>query len=111
MQYICDVCFGGSKPGKSRGKKMSKRVALAGFLHETNTFAPTKALMADFVQGGGYMPLARGQALVDQSKGINLGIGGDARNNIACDAFVGIPGNMRRGNRPCPKDRHDVPAC
>ncbi|MFC6761537.1 M81 family metallopeptidase [Sulfitobacter porphyrae] len=30
---------------------MSKRVALAGFLHETNTFAPTKARMADFVQG------------------------------------------------------------
>ena len=55
---------------------MSKRVALAGFLHETNTFAPTKALMADFVQGGGYMPLARGQALIEQSRDINLGIGG-----------------------------------
>lgn len=55
---------------------MSKRVALAGFLHETNTFAPTKARMADFVQGGGYMPLSRGQALIDQSKSINLGIGG-----------------------------------
>ena len=55
---------------------MSKRVALAGFLHETNTFAPTKALMSDFVQGGGYMPLARGQALIDQSRGINLGMGG-----------------------------------
>lgn len=76
MQYKCDVCFGGAKLGKSKGKKMSKRVALAGFLHETNTFAPTKALMADFVQGGGYMPLARGQALVDQTKDINLGIGG-----------------------------------
>lgn len=55
---------------------MSKRVALAGFLHETNTFAPTKARMEDFVQGGGYMPLARGHALVEQGKGINLGIGG-----------------------------------
>lgn len=57
---------------------MSKRVALAGFLHETNTFAPTKAQMSDFVQGGGYMPLARGQAVIDQSKGINLGIAGAA---------------------------------
>jgi microcystin degradation protein MlrC len=55
---------------------MSKRVAIAGFLHETNTFAPTKAQMADFAQGGGYMPLARGQALVEQSKDINLGISG-----------------------------------
>ena len=55
---------------------MSRRVALAGFLHETNTFAPTKARMSDFVQGGGYMPMARGQAVIDQSRGINLGIGG-----------------------------------
>ncbi|KKK84630.1 hypothetical protein LCGC14_2781400, partial [marine sediment metagenome] len=39
---------------------MSKRVALAGFLHETNTFAPTKALFSDFLQGGGYMPMSHG---------------------------------------------------
>lgn len=55
---------------------MTKRVALAGFLHETNTFAPTKAQMADFVQGGGYMPLSRGAAVLTQGKDINLGIGG-----------------------------------
>lgn len=55
---------------------MSKRVALAGFLHETNTFAPTMARMEDFVQGGGYMPIARGKAVISQGKDINLGIGG-----------------------------------
>lgn len=55
---------------------MSKRVALAGFLHETNTFAPTKAQMDDFVQGGGYMPLVRGEAVLSQGRDINLGIGG-----------------------------------
>jgi microcystin degradation protein MlrC len=55
---------------------MSMRVALAGFLHETNTFAPTKAQMSDFVQGGGYMPFARGADLLPLSRGINLGIGG-----------------------------------
>ena len=55
---------------------MSNRVALAGFLHETNTFAPTRALLDDFIQGGGYMPLARGVDLITQSRGINLGIGG-----------------------------------
>lgn len=55
---------------------MSDRVALAGFLHETNTFAPTKAVLADFIQGGGYMPMARGDDLITLSRGINLGIGG-----------------------------------
>lgn len=55
---------------------MSKRVALAGFLHETNTFAPSKAQMSDFVQGGGYMPLTRGAAVLTQGRDINLGIGG-----------------------------------
>src|SRR6056297_1727882 len=51
-------------------------VALAGFLHETNAFAPTRADMPAFVQGGGYMPLARGASMQAQSKGINLGISG-----------------------------------
>ena len=55
---------------------MPKRVALAGFLHETNTFAPTRALMSDFVQGGGYMPLSHGSAMIAHSRGINLGISG-----------------------------------
>jgi microcystin degradation protein MlrC len=55
---------------------MTKRVALAGFLHETNTFAPSPADMASFMQGGGYMPMARGAALMTAGRGINLGIGG-----------------------------------
>ncbi|MFU8882044.1 MAG: M81 family metallopeptidase [Rhodobacterales bacterium] len=55
---------------------MTKRVALAGFLHETNTFAPSPADMDSFVQGGGYMPMARGAALMTAGRGINLGIGG-----------------------------------
>ena len=58
---------------------MSKRVALAGFLHETNTFAPTRARFEDFVQGGGYMPMARGAAVLTQGRDINLGIGGAVR--------------------------------
>ena len=32
--------------------------------------------MASFVQGGGYMPMARGAALMAAGRGINLGIGG-----------------------------------
>src|SRR5271170_3160582 len=30
------------------------RIAVGGFLHETNTFAPTKAVYDDFVHGGGW---------------------------------------------------------
>ena len=31
---------------------MTRRVAMAGFLHETNTFAPSPATYAGFEQGG-----------------------------------------------------------
>ncbi|MDK3074613.1 M81 family metallopeptidase [Sedimentitalea sp. JM2-8] len=55
---------------------MTFRVAFAGFLHETNTFAPTRARLQDFIQGGGYMPMARGPEMIERAKGINLGIGG-----------------------------------
>src|SRR5207248_2386609 len=34
------------------------RIAVGGFLHETNTFAPTKATYADFVHGGGWPAMA-----------------------------------------------------
>ncbi len=55
---------------------MSKRVAVAGFLHETNTFAAAPATMAAFVQGGGYIPLSRGEAIIENAQNVNLGIAG-----------------------------------
>ena len=55
---------------------MAKRVALAGFLHETNTFAPSKARYENFVQGGGYLPLSREQEILERCKNVNLGISG-----------------------------------
>ncbi|WP_336058028.1 M81 family metallopeptidase [Nitratireductor sp. CH_MIT9313-5] len=55
---------------------MVKRVALAGFLHETNTFAPSKATLAHFEQGGGYLPLSRGPEIPARCPGVNLGISG-----------------------------------
>ncbi|KXF74766.1 microcystin degradation protein MlrC [Paramesorhizobium deserti] len=55
---------------------MSKRVALAGFLHETNTFAPSRATYAQFEQGGGYLPISRGREILDRCPGVNLGISG-----------------------------------
>uniref|UniRef100_UPI003BAA8307 M81 family metallopeptidase n=1 Tax=Stappia sp. TaxID=1870903 RepID=UPI003BAA8307 len=55
---------------------MTRRVALAGFLHETNTFAPTRATLAEFEHGGGHIPLSRGQEILDRSPGVNIGVAG-----------------------------------
>ncbi len=55
---------------------MSARVAIGGFLHETNTFAPTRADLAAFEQGGGYIPMTRGGALPEAAAGVNLGVSG-----------------------------------
>ncbi len=55
---------------------MSRRVALAGFLHETNTFAPSRATYAQFEQGGGYLPISRGDEILKRCPGVNLGVSG-----------------------------------
>ena len=36
------------------------RIAVGAFLHETNTFAPTKATYDDFVHGGGWPSMTHG---------------------------------------------------
>lgn len=55
---------------------MSSRIAFGGFLHETNTFAPSKAGMTAFEQGGGWPPLARGEAIVAAVTNVNVGAAG-----------------------------------
>ena len=55
---------------------MSRRVAFGGFLHETNTFAPSMAGMDAFLQGGGWPPLARGEAIFAAVKNVNVGAAG-----------------------------------
>ena len=52
------------------------RIGVAGFLHETNTFAPTKASQADFERGGGWPAMARGEALIAATRGVNVGMSG-----------------------------------
>jgi len=52
------------------------RIAVGGFLHETNTFAPTKATYADFVHGGGWPSMARGAAVLKVMRNINVGLAG-----------------------------------
>jgi len=48
------------------------RIAVGGFQHETNTFAPLKAMLADFEQADAWPGLTCGPALFDAVKGINL---------------------------------------
>ena len=51
------------------------RIAVGGFLHETNTFAPTKATYADFVHGGGWPAMAQDDVL-EVMRNINVGLAG-----------------------------------
>jgi microcystin degradation protein MlrC len=48
------------------------RVAVGGFQHETNTFAPVQAAWHDFVTPGGWPGLSRGPALLEAVAGANL---------------------------------------
>jgi microcystin degradation protein MlrC len=52
------------------------RIAVGGFLHETNTFAPTKATYADFVHGGGWPSMAQGAGVLKVMRKINIGLAG-----------------------------------
>ncbi|UTD29967.1 M81 family metallopeptidase [Bradyrhizobium sp. WD16] len=52
------------------------RIAIGGFLHETNTFAPTKASYEGFVHGGGWPAMASGEAVLARIRNINVGAAG-----------------------------------
>jgi microcystin degradation protein MlrC len=52
------------------------RIAVGGFLHETNTFAPTKATYEDFVHGGGWPSMTTGGDLLKVMRRINVGLAG-----------------------------------
>src|SRR3954447_24021015 len=53
-------------------------IAVAGFHHETNTFAPSKATYADFESGGGWPALTRGARAVEVVEGMNIALAGFA---------------------------------
>jgi microcystin degradation protein MlrC len=55
---------------------MAFRIAVGGFLHETNTFAPSKATYAHFVQGGGWPAMSEGDAMVAAVANVNVGASG-----------------------------------
>lgn len=51
------------------------RILVAGFEHETNTFAPTKAGYQNFLKGEGYPALKRGAELFELQD-VNIALGG-----------------------------------
>lgn len=59
------------------------KILIAGFQHETNTFAPTKASYTSFIQGEGFPPMARG-AEVMALRDVNVPIGGFIKAAQAC---------------------------
>lgn len=54
---------------------MTIRVLIAGFQHETNTFAPTKAGYSNFEQGEGFPQMTRGSHMLTL-KDVNVPVGG-----------------------------------
>ena len=52
------------------------RIAIGGFQHETNTFAPSKATWEDFVAGGGWPAMVSGQPMFAAVAGANMPIAG-----------------------------------
>jgi len=56
--------------------ELMTRIAVGGFLHETNTFAPTKATYDDFVHGGGWPAMAQGTDVLRVMRNINIGLAG-----------------------------------
>lgn len=52
------------------------RIAIAGFQHETNTFAPIPTRFEDFEQGGAWPGITEGAAVLEVFSGLNIPIGG-----------------------------------
>ena len=50
------------------------RIAVGGFLHETNTFVPTPTTWADFVRAGPWPTVTEGDAILSVFRGVNLAI-------------------------------------
>ncbi|MBP5856984.1 M81 family metallopeptidase [Marivibrio halodurans] len=52
------------------------RIAVGGFQHETNTFAPVKADFESFARAGGWPALAHGPAMLEAVDGVHIPITG-----------------------------------
>ena len=64
------------------------RIAVGGFQHETNTFAPQRATWADFERADAWPPFVRGAELIDAVQGYNIPI---ACNRATADFVLSSP--------------------
>lgn len=53
-----------------------KRIAIAGFQHETNTFCPFPTTLVDFEKADSWPALTKGNAVIDVFEPLNIPIGG-----------------------------------
>ncbi|MEM7317897.1 MAG: M81 family metallopeptidase [Pseudomonadota bacterium] len=53
-----------------------RRIAIAGFQHETNTYAPFRAGFAEFEMADSWPGLLTGDAVIENTRGMNLPIAG-----------------------------------
>ena len=52
------------------------RIAIGGFLHETNCFVPMRTDYAYYARGGDFPPLSRGQEIIERTRGSSYGMSG-----------------------------------
>nr|HIA88995.1 M81 family peptidase [Gammaproteobacteria bacterium] len=52
------------------------RIAIGGFLHETNCFVPMQTDYAYYAAGGEFPPLAHGPEVIERTKGASFGMSG-----------------------------------
>ncbi|MDX1434582.1 MAG: M81 family metallopeptidase [Gammaproteobacteria bacterium] len=52
------------------------RIAIGGFLHETNCFVPMRTDYEYYARGGDYPPLARGGEIIERTRGSSFGMSG-----------------------------------
>src|SRR3954462_6283269 len=57
-------------------RDLMTRIAVGAFLHETNTFSPTRATYDDFVHGGGWPSMTHGADVLKVMRKINVGLAG-----------------------------------
>ena len=52
------------------------KIAIGGFLHETNCFVPMRTSYEYYARGGDFPPLARGDQVIERTRGSSYGMSG-----------------------------------
>ncbi|TDJ20998.1 MAG: hypothetical protein E2O65_01010 [Gammaproteobacteria bacterium] len=70
------------------------RIAIGGFLHETNCFVPMRTGYEHYARGGDFPPLARGDEVIERTRGSSCGMSGflDEKIDLGPTALLSIGG-------------------